>query len=383
MRKIMLGLAAAAALAAPLAMTGSANAAAGGELITNGGFDGVADITEIANTTTDFLVAPYAYNRGADMYDPGRYTIGANPRFVHEAWVDWSGSTDNMLIVNGFQDRAAQKVWSQSIDITPCTTPGSTVSYTFSAHAANILRQDWIDENAPGAAPGANISVTINDQPLGAPANILEGDPNTVVSITGSAVVTTSPLVVTIWNNGTAFNGNDFAIDDISLTQVGECTPPPPSYKASSDTIWAGAVTSSDLLAYTGKNPTIDTGTDAYGNTVSRTGGSAWEMAVKFDRTTSPMTVDLIAGQYTKVGTATITSVAGGVQVTYTVDPKLAKLGDVHAAAAASAKSIPSAPGQMNGVVQSSGPNTATVFVAYTGTTPFWVGIHGVVNVAI
>ena len=30
-------------------------------------------------------------------------------------------------------------------------------------------------------------------------------------------------MEVSIWNNGTEFMGNDFAIDDISLTQVGGC----------------------------------------------------------------------------------------------------------------------------------------------------------------
>ena len=88
----------------------------------------------------------------------------------------------------------------------------------------NILSAQWVTDHMPeGTAAGANISVTINGVEIGhqdLPSNV--GVP---VQFVG-AVQAAPSFDVAIWNNGTAYMGNDFAIDNISLVQQGDCAPP-------------------------------------------------------------------------------------------------------------------------------------------------------------
>src|SRR3954452_8653605 len=107
MRKLFMGLAAAAVLVAPVAMAGSANAAAG-DMALNLDFEN-RDVVDLAGVgaTTEFKRSIDEQGNWGDegkdtMYDPGTYTIGTNPRDSHELWADWPDSTDRMLFVNGF-----------------------------------------------------------------------------------------------------------------------------------------------------------------------------------------------------------------------------------------------------------------------------------------
>ena len=54
---------------------------------------------------------------------------------------------------------------------------------------------------------------------------MLSNDPLNMIEIVGD-VPASDPMTVTIVNNSTVKIGNDFAIDDITLTQNGECEPP-------------------------------------------------------------------------------------------------------------------------------------------------------------
>ena len=96
---------------------------------------------------------------------PVCYTIGTNPAAVHEAWADFSAANDPMMIVNGFQS-TNQKVWSQSVTAPTCSTPGSKVTYDFTANATNILPPEYATNHGLDA-PGANIEVTINGVSIG------------------------------------------------------------------------------------------------------------------------------------------------------------------------------------------------------------------------
>ena len=221
MRKTLLGLAASTALVVPLAMAApAAHAASGDQLIVNGDFSAAADIGPAS--TTDFTFTPAAFTPGSGMYLPGMYTIASNPASVHEAWATFPEG-DPMMIVNGFES-TNQKVWSQTVTAPVCSTPGSKVTYDFTANATNILRPDWIAEHAPGGAAGANIEVKINGVSIGS-QDLTGVNPDQVVQFVG-AVPAAASMEVTVWNNGTAFTGNDFAIDDISLVQRGDCEPP-------------------------------------------------------------------------------------------------------------------------------------------------------------
>ena len=70
-----------------------------------------------------------------------------------------------------------------------------------------------------GDAPGANISVTVNG--TSSVADLTGVDP-TRVGFDHHPDRATGHH----WNNGTAYTGNDFAIDDIWLYQRGDCEPP-------------------------------------------------------------------------------------------------------------------------------------------------------------
>ncbi len=145
MKKITLGLAAIAALVVPLAaMAAPANAANGDEYVVNGDFaSSGTNGALLAPATTDFTLAvPGVFGTGnGSMYDPGTYTIGTNPIAVHEAWADFSAANDPMMIVNGFTE-GSQKVWSQTITPEACTTPGSKITFDFTANATNVLRPE-------------------------------------------------------------------------------------------------------------------------------------------------------------------------------------------------------------------------------------------------
>jgi hypothetical protein len=224
MRKVIVGLVALAAIAAPLALAAPANAADGDTLF-NADFEGGVTTLAGEGATTDFWRTGFdGQATGTDhpdgsMWSPGTYTIGTNPNAVHELWVDWSGATDNMLFVNGFTN-VAQKVASFTVQGEVCETAGSNITFAFTANMANILPLDQYSDG------GAEISVTINGTSIGS-EKVLSNDPANVVEIFGSApAAADGSLNVVIWNDGTAYSGNDFAIDDMTLKQVGSCEPP-------------------------------------------------------------------------------------------------------------------------------------------------------------
>ncbi len=152
----------AALLAGGLAVAGPASAADGDQLIIGGDFSSptVNGLLNVPGATTAFTLASqvqgnYGNAGTGTMYDPGMYTVGTNPRAFHELWVDWAGATDQMLFVNGFQS-TDQKVLEVTVQGEVCTTPGSNVTYAFSANMANIV------PTGVAVDGGAKITVYIN-----------------------------------------------------------------------------------------------------------------------------------------------------------------------------------------------------------------------------
>jgi hypothetical protein len=212
---------------------GTAHAADGYQYFANGDFESATDTTTLQSLgdTTDFTLAQPVQahysdaGSGLTMYDPGKYIIGTNPNAYHDRWVDWSNKTPNkMLFVNGFTS-GHQKVLSQTIHPEQCTTPGSMITFEFTAHAANIVPLSEATDS------GAKISVTASadggqtETQIGQTQDLTSNDPSNLVDIVG-AVPAAPNLLITIWNDGTAYSGNDFAIDDISIVQRGTCQPP-------------------------------------------------------------------------------------------------------------------------------------------------------------
>ncbi len=185
-----------------------------------GGLLGEVGVSTSLTPTTSYGQAHYADAGTGTMYDANRYAIGLNPANLHEFWADWSGNLTPTLFVNGGTD-GAQLVWGKTVQTEPCTTPGSTVTYTFKANAANIVDPQYTTEFDTGAL----ITVKINGTVLGS-ANTSGHTAADVIEITGAVPVSDGTLNIEIWNGGLAYSGNDFGISNLSLVQNGTCEPP-------------------------------------------------------------------------------------------------------------------------------------------------------------
>lgn len=144
------------------------------------------------------------------LYDEGYYTVGTKPNLYHPSWADFGAHTGTqMLIVNG--DRQADvQVWAAN---SLAVTQGQ--QYIFSAWLASVY--PGVGENPISPA---TLAFSINGTQI-------NGD-FTVSSTVGtwqqfSQVWTadaTGLADLSIINRNTDFDGNDFAIDDITLNTV-------------------------------------------------------------------------------------------------------------------------------------------------------------------
>jgi hypothetical protein len=270
-------LAAALIMAGTVAVaTPTAQAADGDQLIVGGDFSAptVNGLLNVPNATSDFSLGDgtlgYGPNNGS-MYDPGVYIVGTNPAAVHSAWVN-QPAADPQLIVNGFTS-GIQKVLEVTVQGEVCTTPGSNITFQFGANMTNILPLSYASDG------GAAISVTINGTSIGS-EQVLTNDPANIIEIVGAVpAAADGSLNIIIWNSGIAYSGNDFALDDITLTQQGDCEPP---CEPTTDGVWHN---------YTGKfngpgAPALD---DPKWHALQATPGGEHDLAVRgFDLPYNP-----------------------------------------------------------------------------------------------
>ena len=164
MRKILLGLAATAALVTPLAALAAPANAADGDTPLNITFDGLNATSPLSavGASTDLIRRTPAGLRVRAEHHVGRGPVHhrREPERLPPALGGLGGATDNMLFVNGAETQS-QTVLEASVPGVTCDTPGSTVTYTFGANMANILPLDQFSNG------GAEITVLINDVPLG------------------------------------------------------------------------------------------------------------------------------------------------------------------------------------------------------------------------
>jgi gliding motility-associated-like protein len=148
----------------------------------------------------------YKSGTGNILVPTSSYAIATDPKLVHSAFtsmVDHTTGKGKMMVING-SIAANVVVWSQKVTgIKPNT------KYLFSAYLASCT------PSAP-----AILSFTINDQKQG--NNI---SPNGLTSWTQfyaewNSGSTTGDATITITNLQAGDNGNDFALDDISLTEA-------------------------------------------------------------------------------------------------------------------------------------------------------------------
>ena len=201
----------AAAAVAALAVAGSANAA---ELLTNGAFD---------QGNTGFQ-SQYIYAATHDLYPEGTYDVITNPQADHNlfsAFADHTPGADTglMMVING-SGTADKTVWSQGTQQNPLIGAANT-AYTFSF---------WLASVYPSSP--ANLNLWINGAKLDGVNFAAQGGQTgvwrnfTYSGVSGAAGI--SNIVLT--NNNLEPSGNDFALDDMSLSGVAAGVPEPATW---------------------------------------------------------------------------------------------------------------------------------------------------------
>ncbi len=208
-----------AAIAAGLLVAGSASASA--NLIVNGDFEGaMGDPNTAAGRGFD---TDYAHRTGLDnqpghvngMWDEGTWTVGTNPHDVHALWIDQTFS--NMLILNGLTHDLPSVAWSQEF-----TVAGGVYDYAFDV--VNLYR-------GPGASH-IKFEFSGNGGSFQELSNVVTqadgSDAGVIWHRSGQFSTGAGSLRVSLRNYDGAFGGNDFGIDNISISQA--AVPEPTSW---------------------------------------------------------------------------------------------------------------------------------------------------------
>jgi hypothetical protein len=159
---------------------------------------------DFANGNTDFKSQ---YSATVGLGSPAAYGVATNPIDLGSEWPDMSAHDErngNMLIVNG-ATTANLAVWSQKIDVAPES------KYVFAMWVATLYTfPATFDIEANGHVIG-----TVN-----APVNVGHWKHRSVNWSSGA----TSTVKLAIVDTNMSFDGNDFALDDISLSGPPDAT---------------------------------------------------------------------------------------------------------------------------------------------------------------
>ncbi|WDE08493.1 PEP-CTERM sorting domain-containing protein [Thalassomonas viridans] len=162
------------------------------ELITNGDF----------SAGNSGFTSSYTFLASGDITGAGEYTIVTDPSSAHPLASSYGDNTDgfgNMLMVNGAT--TTELVWAQTVSVDTNTI------YEFSAFVSS-----WFLDTAP-----ASLDFIVNGSSIGtlaAPDNLGLWLEFSVLINSGAS----TSFDLEIYNLSTQSSGNDFAIDDISLT---------------------------------------------------------------------------------------------------------------------------------------------------------------------
>ncbi|MDN3922481.1 PEP-CTERM sorting domain-containing protein [Roseateles violae] len=147
-----------------------------------------------------------SYAIGGDAYAPGVVNVGSNPNALHSGWASFGAfSGENMLIVNGGESLASNVVWSQTIHLTAGT------SYDFTAAAASVYSGN--PSKLQAVLTVGAVDHVLGTVQLGAAGEWQSWGGSVVSPFSGSAQLK-------LLNLSTDYNGNDFAIDYLSLTSA-------------------------------------------------------------------------------------------------------------------------------------------------------------------
>ncbi len=161
--------------------------------------------------------APFDQNPNT-LWDEGTYSVGTNPNAFHSSWAsfgDHTTGTGNMLLVNGAETPV--NIWTGSL--TQNLVIGQT--YSFSAWLANL----YPPPVSPGTTPTApaELQFSVDGNMLGSSVATATGVGNWT-QFTASFVATDTAPAISVFDWETAANGNDFALDDISIVATPEPT---------------------------------------------------------------------------------------------------------------------------------------------------------------
>jgi hypothetical protein len=177
------------------ATTFAAGAQAATNLVTNGDFE--AGNTGFGSQYT-FVAGPNSAT------DPAVYAIDTSPSNVHNSWASFGDHTSgagNMMIING-SETGGENVWFENgIAVDANTT------YFFST---------WIHTTFDQAPAELNFSININSIGTTFTAGAIADGWQQFFASWNSGSATTADIALV--NQQLAFSGNDFALDDISLS---------------------------------------------------------------------------------------------------------------------------------------------------------------------
>lgn len=153
-----------------------------------------------------------AYSLDGTMFPPATYNVVSFDT-IHPSWADFydhtRGNSDgHFMIVNG-TDSGAGPAWGQIVSVDPNTDYSLSAWFAslYPASVATLSMRVFAPER--GNAPLAAVDFV-------APSDLQVWAEQTLSFNSGGL----SSVVVEIWDTNQVFSGNDYAIDDVSLTAV-------------------------------------------------------------------------------------------------------------------------------------------------------------------
>jgi hypothetical protein len=148
------------------------------------------------------------------MYPEGTYTVGESARDYHNLWADFPAYEGDLFFIANGSVANDLPAWQQ-------TLTGLVVgqTYNFSAYAVNVCCNSSFGGN--NATPFIIAVRTDGGTQTVATSGAVTGTGNWI-QFGGSFVATSSTANLSIFNDNSQASGNDYGLDNISVTAVPE-----------------------------------------------------------------------------------------------------------------------------------------------------------------
>ncbi len=172
-------------------------APASANLISNGGFESGNN----SGFSSSYTYIANGNSNNTGCYGAGSFAVVNNPSNCHNLWYSFGPhSGDWMMVANG-SGSSSDAVWSETLSVS------AGHSYNFSAWAASVY------PTSP-----ANLQFDVNGSPIGTLQ--LSSTPGQWQQFSDTFTAGSNSVTLAIFDLNTQGNGNDFALDDLSLTPV-------------------------------------------------------------------------------------------------------------------------------------------------------------------